>query len=570
MNQSQKARLRLIFILVTLVAAAILAALYHTQVLDGDAYAAKADKQYSRPPAGAFDRGSIYFKAKDGAKISAATVEHGYAVFINPKLIDDPEQVYEAVSQFLQVDRNAFLKAAMKNDDPYEVVAHRANEDKANSIRSAAIVGVGVAPEAWRSYPGGAMAAHELGLTGESASSTVVGGKYGLERSYEEVLGRGAGDADENLFAQLFSDIRGAVSGGHRKGDIVMTIEPTVQSYLEKVLNDADRAWKPDEIGGVVLDPITGEVLAMASLPSFDPNDVSKTKNIKTLSNPVVESVYEMGSIMKPLTMATGLDTGAIGPDTKYNDTDCLTLDGRKICNHDLQSHGLTDMQTVLSKSLNVGAATIALKVGSSTMIAYLSKYGLDGKTGIDLPNEAAGLTGGAKTGRDIEIATAAYGQGIAISPISIARALSVLANGGYLIRPRMVSRLEYSDGTNETLSPEKTGPILSKQTTDEVTKMLVEVVDTALKGGKIKMEHYSIAAKTGTAQVPDPKNGGYYSDRYLHSFFGYFPAYDPKFLVFLYQLYPKGAAYASETLTDPFANMAKFLINYYDVPPDR
>lgn len=570
MNGSQRVRIRVVSIGITAAAFLLGAALYTTQIVKGGSYAAKADKQYSRPTATLFDRGSIYFKDKDGSKISAATLERGWLVFINPKIIENSDQVYEAVSQFLQMDKNAFTKAAGKSDDPYEVVARRISDEKASSIRELNIAGLGVAPEFWRSYPGGAMAAHALGIVGESASSAVVDGKYGLERSYENILGRNADDADEDLFAQLFSGIRDSVLGGNKRGDIVTTINPTVEGYLEKILNDTEKTWKPDEIGGIVLDPKTGAVLAAAALPSFDPNETSKTKDIKIFSNPIVESVYEMGSIMKPLTVVTGIDSGAIGANWKYDDTDCLTLDKKKICNHDRKAHGPTDTQTVLAKSLNVGAATIALRIGSTTMISYLSKYGLDKKTGIDLPNETTSLLGDLETGRDIEIATAAYGQGIAVSPIAMTRALAVLANGGYLVKPEMVARIEYDDGSIENIETERSGPVVSKRTTDAVTKMLVEVVDTALKGGKIKMERYSIAAKTGTAQVPDPKNGGYYSDRYLHSFFGYFPAYDPKFLVFLYQVHPKGAEFASETLTDPFANIAKFLINYYNVPPDR
>ena len=236
-------------------------------------------------------------------------------------------------------------------------------------------------------------------------------------------------------------------------------------------------------------------------------------------------------------------------------------------------------MQQILSQSLNIGAATIALKIehifGAGTMFKYFSSYGLGEKTGIDAPNEATGIINNLKPGsdtRDINIATAAYGQGIAVSPVAMARALSILANGGYLVTPHLVKEIDYSEGTVKTIGTPKSGPVLSKQTVDEVTAMLVKVVDGTIAAAHpdIYWKNYSIAAKTGTAQIPDPVNGGYYKDRYLHSFFGYFPAYNPKFLVFLYQVYPKGAEYASATLTDPFSQLAKFLINYYDISPDR
>jgi cell division protein FtsI/penicillin-binding protein 2 len=224
----------------------------------------------------------------------------------------------------------------------------------------------------------------------------------------------------------------------------------------------------------------------------------------------------------------------------------------------------------LLSYSLNVGAATIALKVGKEDFSKYFFSYGIGNKTGIDLPNEATGIVGNLRTGRDVEIATAAYGQGIAISPIAVTKALSILANGGYTITPHLVKEIRYSDGTNKVINIQRGGPVLKKQTTDDVTKMLVKVVDNTLLQGKIKDERYSIAAKTGTAQMADHTKGGYYPDRYLHSFFGYFPAYNPKYLVFLFQVYPKGTEYAADTLTDPFDQITKFLINYFNIAPDR
>jgi len=273
---------------------------------------------------------------------------------------------------------------------------------------------------------------------------------------------------------------------------------------------------------------------------------------------------------MKPLTMAAGFDTGAITPTSTYNDTGTMTLNGKTIANYDGRARGVTDMQTILSQSLNIGAATVGLKVGGANMAKYFDSYGLGEKTGIDLPNEATGLVKNLSAGRDIDIATASYGQGIAVSPMEMTRALSILANGGYLVTPHLVREIDYVGGTKNVVAIKKAGPILDPKTVHQVTTMLVTVVDTALKNGQIKNDHYTMAAKTGTAQIPDHVNGGYYTDRYLHSFFGYFPAYDPKFIVFLYQIYPKGAQYASETLTDPFNNLAKFLINYYNIPPDR
>ncbi|MFA6601401.1 MAG: penicillin-binding protein 2 [Candidatus Paceibacterota bacterium] len=572
MDSSQKFRSRIILVLIACGAAALVLALGKIQIINGQTYTAKANSQYIRPQKNIFDRGSIYFTDKDGTKVAAASLKSGYIVYMNPSLLDKPSSVYEALSEYLDLDKTDVLAKATKRGDQYEELASRVPEATALSIKSLNIAGVGVNKETWRVYPGGSIAAHELGLVGEDATTKTVSGRYGLERTYNSVLDRLGTGSSVNAFAQLFIGLKDSLFGQSRanEGDVVTTIEPTVERYLEKILKETSGTWKPDEIGGIIIDPKTGEIVAMSSWPSFDPNNTASVKDARAFSDPLIENVYEMGSIMKPLTMATALDTGAEKVDSTYDDTGTMTLSGKKISNFDGKARGIIPMQEILSQSLNVGAATIALKVGKNDFSKYFLNFGLGDKTGIDLPNEATGIVNNLKTGRDVEIATAAYGQGLAISPINMTRALSVLANGGYVLTPHLGKRIEYADGRSEPVVPKLGKSVLSTQTVNEVTDMLVKVVDEALLKGAIKMDRYRIAAKTGTAQIPDHVKGGYYSDRYLHSFFGYFPAHDPKFLVFLYQVYPKGAEYASATLTSPFQQITKFLIDYYNIPPDR
>ena len=571
MNSKQRLHARLTLIAIIAAATGLAAALYVRQIMNGSYYAAKAEAQYVKPAAALFDRGTIFFEAKDGTKASAATVGSGYLIYMNPSLVTDAAREYDVLSRSVPIDRTAFMRAAGKQNDRYEELAHRVDPAIAQAIPALGLAGIGITKETWRSYPGGGLAAQAIGLVGEDAASSTVEGRYGLERAYESVLSRPGVSGGTSAFAGIFSDIRDSLLGGSSaEGDIVTTIEPTVEGQVEKILAATAAEWHPDEIGGIVMDPSTGEIVALASLPSYDPNNTAAVKSASIFSDPLVEHVYEMGSIMKPLTMATGLDSGAIRPASTYEDTGCMTLDTKKICNFDGKARGTTDMQTVLSQSLNMGAATIALRTGAADMAKYFSSYGLGTKTGIDQPNEATGILGDLKNGKDIDIATASYGQGIAVSPIEMARALSVLANGGYLVTPHLVKEIDYADGSIKMIKPEKSGPLLKQDTSTEVTRMLVNVVDTALAKGAIKRDHYTVAAKTGTAEMPDHVNGGYYGDRYLHSFFGFFPAYQPKYIVFLYQLYPKGAQYASETLTKPFDEITKLLINYYNIAPDR
>jgi cell division protein FtsI (penicillin-binding protein 3)/stage V sporulation protein D (sporulation-specific penicillin-binding protein) len=573
MNSKARFRIRLIFGGVIVAALAITFALYRIQILKGSTYAAKAQAQYAKPSVSVFDRGSIFFQAKDGTRVAAAALSRGYLVYLNQKLLINASQAYDALSQYLSsLDKTSFMKAA-KSSGSYVELEDKVDPTTAGNIQNLNISGIGVAEEAWRSYPGGTLAAHALGIIGETASST-VSGRYGLEYSYNSVLSRSSQGGDADTFAGLFGGL-GSIFGSDSdtQGDVITTIEPSVQSYLEKVLTDTQAVWHPSEIGGIIMDPQTGEIAALSSLPSFNPNDLSHLPSVAVLANPLVEHVYEMGSIMKPLTMAMALDTGVEKLDSTYNDVGCEVIDGKKICNYDGRARGVIPMQQILSQSLNIGAATIALAVNSAypgDMLKYFSSYGLGTTTGIDLPNEATGLIGNLKKPKDIDIATAAYGQGIAVSPIEMIRGLSVLANGGYLVTPHVADEIDYVDGSKKMIRPVKQGPVLQPGTVQEVDTMLTTVVDKAFATGTLSMQHYSIAAKTGTAEIADPVNGGYYPDRYLHSFFGFFPAYNPRFIIFLYQIYPKGALYASATLTKPFADLSKFLIDYYNIPPDR
>ena len=347
-----------------------------------------------------------------------------------------------------------------------------------------------------------------------------------------------------------------------------------MQKALEIRLLNTQEEWEAKNIGGIIINPKTGAIYAMGALPAFDPNLYSEEENMKVFSNPFVESVYEMGSIIKPIAMAIGLDAGAVTADTTYDDTGSIKLDTYTISNYDGRARGVVDMQEVLNQSLNVGMAYVAEQVGGEVFGERMKGFGIGEETGIDVPFEARGLVDNLDADvvlkRKVEYATAAFGQGIALTPIGTVRALTALGNGGYLVTPHFVQKIQYDNGEEAKVAPDDKKQVISPETSEEITRMLVEVVDSSLRNGTVKKDRYSIAAKTGTAQIAKVGERGYYDDRYLHSFFGYFPAYDPEYLVFLYHVEPHGARYASETLTEPFMELVDFLINYYKVPPDR
>ena len=565
-------RVRFIAFALALFALLLVGRLYVLQVVRADEFLAEADHQYVRADLRLFDRGTIFFTEKKGEVTAAAGLKSGFAIILDPMKVMDAERLLVALEPFLPLEREVFLAQARKEDDRYEELARRAPEDLARRVEGLGFPELSVHREQWRFYPAASRAAQAIGFVAYDDSGTNLVGRYGLERFYEDVLRRDANSAHANFFAEIFTTIGAALREGDTalRGDIVTSVEPSVQLALERELQHIAERWGPRQSGGLILNPQNGEIYALALAPSFDLNYSGAQADPQVFRNDLVSGVYEMGSIMKPLTVAAGLDAGVISATTTYYDAGFLELDGRKISNFDGKGRGTVPLQEVLNQSLNTGAAFVASRLGNRRLAEYFRAYGLGEETGIDLPAEAHGLLDNLTSPRDIEYATASFGQGIAVTPIAMVRALAALGNGGRLVTPHLVTRIRYEGGLSKTISYRDEAQVISPEASEEISRMLVEVVDTALAGGAAKLPGYSIAAKTGTAQIANERGGGYDEERYLHSFFGYFPAYAPRFLVFFYTLEPQGASYASQTLTKPFMDTVQFLINYYDVPPDR
>src|SRR3989344_1664587 len=419
----------------------------------------------------------------------------------------------------MAIDKSNFLMRAAKVSDPYEEIAQQVPNAVAERIQALSLPGVVLKVMRWRVYPSKTLAAHAIGFVGYQGSE--FSGRYGLEKQYEKVLGRTMGERKLNLFAELFLGLGKEVLGNEvQEGDIYLTVEPVVQDEAEKTAAALMERYHAEEVGIIVMEPGTGALRALAASPTYD-------------------------------------------------DKGYVVLNGARIENFDKKGRGVVPMQEVLNNSLNTGAVFAMQRMGRDGFRTYMRAYGFGEKTGVDLPDEVAGITYNLQSSRDIEYATASFGQGIALTPLATTRALAALGNGGLVVKPYVVQEIRYKGGEKKVIEPTALRRVLKEETSEEITRMLVTVYDDALGGGKYKMERYSIAAKTGTAEVSKDA-GGYYEDRYLHSFFGYFPAYQPRFIIFLYVLKPEGVRYASESLSEPFVGLAKFLINYYRIPPDR
>jgi len=566
-------RVRLLSVLLVIGAFLLVARLYQVQIVNAESYQAKAESQYVHTKTNLYTRGSILFTARDGTTLSAAAVSSGYLLAANPEHITIPaEDFCSSFREIVTIDEAACVSRIAVPERTYVELANKLTSEQSEAIEEKNIAGALLYKNQWRYYPGESVAARSIGFVGYTDDGTELRGKYGLERQYDSVLYKKQQVQSVNFFAELFSNLGEMVykrEEGVRAGDIVTTLEPTVSRMLDVVLEKANTQYSSSLTGAVIMDPHTGEIIAMNAVPSFDLNDRSGA-TIEHFQNPLVENVYEFGSTIKALTVAAGLDAGVITSQSTYYDGGQIQLDGFTIKNYDGRGRGTVSMQEVLNQSLNTGVSHIVQLMGRDRFRNYFLSYKLGSETGIDLPNEAHGLVNNLQSPREVEYATASFGQGIAMTPIETTRALATLANGGLLVTPHLVKRIEYHDGEVKEIRYPEGERVLSEAASEEISRMLVTVVDDALKGGTVALPHHTIGAKTGTAQIPDPVHGGYYEDKYLHSFFGYFPAFDPKFIIFMYTVEPQGVKYASETLTEPFMEITKFLINYYSIPPDR
>ncbi|MEK7147844.1 MAG: penicillin-binding transpeptidase domain-containing protein, partial [Patescibacteria group bacterium] len=371
-------RLRLLTLFILLAGFVLISKLYFLQIISGDDFQLRAEHQYV---AGVnfFDRGSIFFSTKEGSLVPAANIKTGFVLSVNPNQIieyqTDLESVYSQLNVITPINKEMFLSRAEKVGDPYEEIAKHLDQATTEKIRLLEIPGVSVSREKWRAYPGETMAAHAVGLIGYSGDE--LAGRYGLERSYEKYLKREGDDVFVNFFAEIFSNIKSVTAGGNLEGDIVTTIEPSVQAFLESELDKVTSYYASDFTGGIVIDPSTGEIVAMALAPTFDPSTPGSAADSSVFTNRLVEDRYEMGSIIKALTYSIGLETKSITPKTTYNDPGCITLNTETFCNYDGKSHGTSvTMQSALNQSLNTGAVFVESKIGNGKFSDYMLKFG--------------------------------------------------------------------------------------------------------------------------------------------------------------------------------------------------
>jgi cell division protein FtsI (penicillin-binding protein 3)/stage V sporulation protein D (sporulation-specific penicillin-binding protein) len=553
-------------IVVIVSGAVIIGRLFYLQVYQYAEWSELDRRQHAIKTQSEIVRGNIYFRdEKNNALVLAATTQKGYALFVDTRSLKDEAATLAVLQKITPIDTALYQVAVSKKNDPYEVIKPRISLEEGAKIQALRLSGIGLEEKFWRFYPGSNLASHIIGFN--TATKAGERGVYGVEKYYNDVLTGSNHVADKSIFETIVSSFQEASVNDHLEGDdIILTIEPVVQRTAESEMRAAMEKWHADRAGMIVLEPATGKIKALVALPDYNLNESNKQKDFDIFLNPFVEKVFEMGSVFKPLTMAAALDTGAVTPDVTYVDTGQVKVGDRTISNFDGKGRGLRTMTQILEGSLNTGSVFVSQRLGKENLKMYFENYGLGEKTGIDVPGEVMGNLTNLRIGHDVEYATASFGQGVAVTPLELTMALSSLGNGGKRMRPYIVE----STSSGYTAKPQVAKQVISSATSKTITTMLVSVVDKVLAGGRVRKDGYTIAAKTGTAQIAGPNGIGYSATDYLHSYFGYFPAYQPRFIIVMFLERPRQVRYASETLTDPFIHMTDFLINYYTIPPDR
>ena len=543
-------RIHAIFFVILFAGIGIVARLFYIQVVQGGYYAAFARGQQGEYKDIKDLRGDIFMQDKfsPSNKYLAATQKKWFTLYAVPREVDDVNAVATELAKYLiawkgsastspDVLEEELNDKLAKKDDPYEPLMAKITEEQAQEVKSIGIKGIYTKSENLRHYPGGAFASHLLGFVGYKVDERV--GQYGVEGYYNDLL-----------------KSKGFILGQAK--DLELSIDYNIQFMLENELKKAKEKLAADGGSAVIMNPKTGEIIAMAQDNSFDSNNYSEVFSIDVFLNDSLQKMFEPGSSFKPFTMAAALDAGVVTPATEYVDKGYAQVWDRTFKNANEKIYGRKNMTNVLELSLNTGAVFAQQVLGNDKFREYALRFGFGERTGVDIQGEVSGdMQNIFHTSRDVNFATASFGQGIAVTSIQLITAFSSFANGGKMVRPHVIRGGE----------PEILGEPISSKTAAQITAMLVSVVDNGF-GKKAQVKGYKIAAKGGTAQVPDKEKGGYLEDKTIHSFIGFAPAYDPKFVALIKMDGPKNINFSADSVAPIFSRVAEYILNYYEIPP--
>jgi len=487
------------------------------------------------------------------------------SIYAVPQRIVDVDGFAQRIAPLLQVPPEE-IRRRLATGRYFAWLARKVSPEVAARVRAMRLEPqIGFLSEPRRAYPNGSLAAHVVGFVGIDNQ-----GLGGVELAYEWALRGHAGKAvaDRDGVGRLLVETQRVVDAPADGADVVLTIDQVLQHIVERELDRA-MAHTRARVGTVtVLDPSTGEVLALAVRPTYDPNAGGLASPERWLNRSLSLS-YEPGSTFKIFTMAAALDSGAVGTDEQFFCGGSLAVPGNHIIrDHNGERHGWQTMRDIVRNSCNVGAAQVATKLGKDRFYRYIRAFGFGDAAGIDLPGEATGIVPPPPEWRGPGLQTIAFGQGISATPLQLLTAATSLANDGVMVRPHVVRAIRDPQGrVVEAVGRSPIRQVLQPATARAVMEMMVAAVDGGT-GVAAKLGGYTIAGKTGTAQKPSPR-GGYDPGRYVASFLGFIPATHPRLLMLVVLDEPRGAYYGGMVAAPIFREIASQALWYLRVPPD-
>jgi cell division protein FtsI (penicillin-binding protein 3) len=500
-------------------------------------------------PAG---RGTIF----DRSGIELALGERATTVYANPMQIANPRRAAAAVERTLGVSADRIFPTLADRSHGFVYVARQADPAQAAALQRLKLPGFGFYPEEHRTYPQGSVAAQVLGFVGTDGK-----GLSGLELQFDkELAGRPGKETVVKDPSGRVIDVQGERAEVPGR-DLHLTLDHSIQANAEEVLRDTVRKWAAKSASAIVLDPRTGAILAMAVQPGYDANRFPSAP-IDLQRNTTVTDTYEPGSTFKLITVAGALSERIVAPTTRFTLPYSLHVADRVI--HDAEERGTVNYSVaqILAHSSNIGAITLAEMLDRTRLSSWITKFGFGRTTGIDFPGESPGIVLQPDKWSGSTIGNVPIGQGIAVTPVQMAAAYAAIANRGIWSRPHLVDHV--AGGGRPSLKKRR---LVSLRTADQLMRMLKDVVAEGT-GQYAAMPGYQVAGKTGTAQKPD-SHGGYATGRYVASFVGIVPASRPRFVILVAVDEPRGAIWGGTVAAPAFQQIARFDLQYLEVPPD-
>ena len=482
--------------------------------------------------------------------------------FADPREVESTDEAASSLAQIFKTDAGALaakLKEAKDAHRGFVWLARKVDEEQSKAVEALKIKGVYSVEEYQRRYPNGALAAHVVGFVGLDDE-----GLAGVEQFYDAALtgepGKVVVDADAKRRA--FESEGGAARDGRT---VVLTIDQTIQYIVERELSAAVEKTQAKRGAAVVLDPHTGEILALANAPAFDPNEASDV-SAEARRNDALQNIYEPGSTFKIVAYTGALEEKLITPETKIECPGSISVPGRVIHDH---AHGTLTATEALAKSSNVAAIKIGMKLGNERLYDYIRRYGFGSKTGVELPGETAGIVHPLSKWQPGSIGSVPIGQEVGVTPVQVAAAYATVANDGVRVAPHLVREVRDAQGNVvERVRPES-HRVVSAGTASELRGML-EMVTLAGTARAAQLKGYSAAGKTGTAQKVDPKTHAYSQTKYVGSFVGFAPVENPAAVIIVVLDEPVGAHQGGAVAAPVFSTIADQILPYLDVMPDN